>query len=69
MLSTAKILNYAFSLKSKHTIILDRPRQVIELVAELYGDFSKVDDFICDNKLNINELEILPLGKKVSYYA
>lgn len=70
VLSTAKILNYAFSLKSKHTIVLDRPRQVIELVAELYnGDFSKVDDFICDNKLNINELEILPLGKKVSYYA
>jgi hypothetical protein len=51
------------------TITLDRDRQVIELCAELYGTTDYVDDFIIENNFNIDEIELLPMGKKVSYYV
>jgi hypothetical protein len=51
------------------TITLDRDRQVIELCAELYGTTDCVDDFIIENNFNIDEIELLPMGKKVSYYV
>jgi hypothetical protein len=51
------------------TITLDRDRQVIELCAELYGTTDYLDEFIMQNKFNIDEIELLPMGKKVSYYV
>jgi hypothetical protein len=51
------------------TITLDRDRQVIELCAELYGTTDYLDDFITSNNFNADEIELLPMGKKVSYYV
>jgi hypothetical protein len=63
------ILNAAFSLPLQKTITLDRDRQVIELCAELYGTTDCLDEFIIANNFNLNEIELLPMGKKVSYYV
>lgn len=66
----ALILNTAFSLKKRRIIKLDRDRQIIELLYELYGDIdSHLDEFISDNKLNINTIAILPMGMEVAYYV
>jgi hypothetical protein len=63
------ILNASFALPMQKTITLDRDRQVIELCAELYGTTDYLDQFIMENNLNIDEIELLPMGKKVSYYV
>jgi hypothetical protein len=68
-ISTQLILNAAFALPMQKTIVLDRDRQVIELCAELYGTTDYLDDFIIENNFNIDEIELLPMGKKVSYYV
>lgn len=63
------IINSAFSLPMKRTIILDRDRQIIELCCELYGSEIFIDRFIQENNFNIDEIELLPMGKEVSYYV
>jgi hypothetical protein len=63
------VLNAAFALPMQKTIVLDRDRQVIELCAELYGTTDYLDDFIIENNFNLDEIELLPMGKKVSYYV
>jgi hypothetical protein len=65
------ILNSCFALPMKKTIKLDRDRNFIELCAELYGtvDDSYLDQLIIENNLNIDELEILPIGREVTYYV
>ena len=63
------ILNASFALPMQKTITLDRDRQVVELCAELYGSTDFLDDFIIENNFNIDEIELLPMGKKVSYYV
>jgi hypothetical protein len=63
------ILNASFALPLQKTITLDRDRQAIELCAELYGTTDYLDDFIIENNFNIDEIELLPMGKKVSYYV
>jgi hypothetical protein len=63
------ILNTSFALPMQKTITLDRDRQVIELCAELYGTTDYLDDFIIENNFNIDEIELLPMGKKVLYYV
>lgn len=68
--SIALILNTAFSLRKRRVIVLGKDRQVIELLAELYGDVdSHIDEFIIDNNLMMDELKILPMGKEVAYYV
>jgi hypothetical protein len=62
------VLDTAFALPLQKTVILDRNRQVIELCAELYGSTDRLDDFIRQNDFNINEIELLPMGKEVNYY-
>jgi hypothetical protein len=62
-------LDAAFALPLQKTAILDRDRQVIELCAEFYGTTDCMDDFIRQNNFNLDELEILPMGKEVSYYV
>jgi hypothetical protein len=67
--SVLLIINASFALPMQKTITLDRDRQVIELCAELYGTTDYLDEFIMENNLNIDEIELLPMGKKVSYYV
>lgn len=61
----------SFALPSARVIKLDRDRQLIELLAELYGErgFDKMDQFITDNKLTGDEIVLLPMGREVRYYV
>lgn len=65
------IQTYSFSLPTTRIKKLGRDRQTIELLCELYGaeGFSRLDEFIMDNKLNADEIVLLPMGREVRYYA
>ncbi|MBR4159185.1 MAG: hypothetical protein IKT97_03925, partial [Spirochaetia bacterium] len=63
------IINASFQLPVRRIITLDRDRQIIELMPELYGNYDHIDEFIIENNLTADEIEILPMGKKVVYYA
>jgi prophage DNA circulation protein len=63
------ILNASFALPMQKTITLDRDRQAVELCAELYGTTDCLDNFIIQNNFNIDEIGLLPMGKKVSFYV
>lgn len=68
-LSIQKIIDFSFSLPTRKSIVLGEDRQIIELVYDLYGNLDKLDEFIVDNKLNYNEIEIIPMGREVAYYV
>lgn len=61
----------AFNLPVTRIIVLDRDRQLFELLAELYGKdgFNRQDQFINDNKLTADEIVLLPMGREVRYYV
>lgn len=61
----------AFELPMARTVRLARDRQVIELLAELYGadGFARLDQFITDNELTADEIVLLPMGREVTYYG
>jgi archaellum component FlaC len=65
------ILNVSFSLPMRRTIKLETDRNFIELCAELYGSVDNyyLDKLIIENNLNIDDLEIIPMGREVSYYV
>lgn len=68
--SVSLILETAFSLKKRRIIKLDRDRQVIELLAELYGEVdSHYDEFVSDNNLNWETIQVIPMGIEVAYYV
>ena len=56
-------------LPTRKSIILGEDRQVVELVYELYGNLNRLDEFIVDNNLNYNEIEVIPMGREVAYYV
>ena len=61
----------AFDLPMARTIKLGKDRQLFELLCELYGKqgFDRVDEFIMDNGLNADEIELIPMGREVRYYG
>ena len=63
------IMNVSLSLPMRRTITLDQDRQIIELVCELYGSPDYIDKFISDNDLSADELEVLPMGREVTYHV
>lgn len=67
--SIQHIIDSSFSLPSRKSIILGEDRQVVELVYELYGNLNRLDEFIVDNNLNYNEIEVIPMGREVAYYV
>jgi hypothetical protein len=67
--SAALIRDAAFALPMQRTFTLDRDRQIIELCAELYGSVDYLDDFILQNNFTIDEIELLPMGTRVTYYV
>ena len=68
-MSIQHIIECSFSLPNRKSIILGEDRQIIELVYELYGNLDKLDEFIIDNNLNYNEIEVIPMGREVAYYV
>ncbi|WP_407371493.1 DNA circularization N-terminal domain-containing protein [Carnobacterium sp.] len=67
--SVSLIVNNSFSLPSRKTILLGRDRQIIELLYELYGDITRIDEFIIDNNLTYSDIEVIPMGREVAYYV
>lgn len=61
----------AFDLPMARTLKLGRDRQLFELLCELYGKegFDRADEFIMDNGLNADEIELIPMGREVRYYG
>jgi len=64
----AYLIQLSFDLPKEIFLTLSEDRNIIELVSELYGDIDKIDFFIETNDLIIDEIEILPVGKRIVYY-
>lgn len=68
-LTVGYLVQISFTLKSERRLVLDRPRTIIDLVAELYGAVdSELDFFITSNDLTGSEILELPAGREVVYY-
>lgn len=67
--ATARLIELSFSLKEERIITLSRPRTIIDLVAELYGDLTQLDFFIISNNFTGDEILELPEGKEIKYYV
>ena len=63
------LLERSFDLKIERQIILDSDRTPLDLVYELYGDLENLDDFIDYNRLNGDEIFMIPRGRGVIYYV
>lgn len=63
------LVRLSFDLPKKIILTLQEDRNIIELVAELYQDLDMIDFFIQTNNLTSDEIELLPLGKEVIYFA
>jgi prophage DNA circulation protein len=68
--ATGRLVEISFSLFPERYVILDRPRALLELCAELYGrvDDSTVDALISTNKLTGDEIMEMPRGRRITYY-
>lgn len=71
VLSEKLLIENSFSLPTVKIIKLDRDRQVIELLCQLYGadGFNHMDEFINDNDLTADEIVCIPMGREVRYYV
>jgi len=67
--SAKLITDASFALPMQRAFTLDRDRQVIELCAELYGTVDCLDWFITSNNFSIDEIEVLPMGTRVTHYV
>jgi len=64
------LVQLSFFLKQERNIVIDRPRSIIDLVAELYGEVDEqLDFFINSNDLTGSEIIELPAGRKIVYYV
>ena len=64
------LVQISFDLKQERTIIIDRPRTIVDLCYELYGSIDdQLDFFIMSNDLTGDEILELPQGREVRYYV
>lgn len=70
-LAAGFLVQISFTLKQERALVLTRPRNIIDLGYELYGeDFeSKLDFFINSNNFSGSEILEIPKGRKVKYYV
>lgn len=69
-LAVGFLVEISFSLVPERAIVLDRPRNIVELAAELYGSVDDRLDFLIDtNKLTGSGILELPRGRRILYYA
>jgi prophage DNA circulation protein len=69
-LAVGFLVEISFSLVPERIIVLDRPRNIIELSAEIYGSVDdRLDFLIQTNNLSGSEILELPPGKRIAYYA
>lgn len=64
------LLEASFTLANERRMVLDRPRALIELTAELYGTVDERLDFmISTNGLTPDEIIEIPAGREIVWYA
>lgn len=64
------LVEISFTLVPERSIVLDRPRNIIELAAEIYGSVDdRLDFLISTNKLTGSGIIELPRGRRIVYYA
>lgn len=64
------LVEISFSLVPERAVVLDRPRSIIDLSAELYGSVDdRLDFLISTNRLTGSDILELPRGRRVVYYA
>lgn len=69
-LAVGYLVEISFTLVPERATVLDRPRGLIELTAELYGVVdARLDFMISTNRLTGSEILELPRGKRVVYYV
>ena len=69
-LAVGYLVEISFSLVPERAIVLDRPRNIIELAAEIYGSVDdRLDFLISTNKLTGSGIIELPRGRRIVYYA
>jgi hypothetical protein len=63
------LVEVSFSLVPERRIVIDRPRTIIDLAAELYGSVDdRLDLLISSNDLTGSEILELPRGRSIVYY-
>ena len=63
------LLQISFTLIPERSIVLDQPRTIVDLAAELYGAIDdKLDELINTNNLTGDEILELPVGREIRYY-
>lgn len=69
-LAAGYLVQVSFQLQQERSIVLDRPRTIIDLTAQLYGVVDdKIDFLISTNDLSGTEIKLLPAGREILYYA
>lgn len=68
-LAAGRLVDISFTLVPERRIVLGRPRTIIDLCAELYGQVDERLDFMIQtNDLTGAEVLELPRGKSIAYY-
>lgn len=69
-LTSGFLLELSFSLAQERSFTLQKPRTVIDLVAELYGGVDEfLDFFVESNSLSPFEVLEIQAGRKIVYYV
>jgi prophage DNA circulation protein len=69
-LTAGFLVQISFTLKQERIVTLDRPRTIIDLAAELYGEVDEQLDFLIQsNDLTGSEIIELPAGRQIKYYV
>lgn len=69
-LAVGYLVEISFTLVPERAIVLDRPRALVELCAELYGSVAdeRLDFLVSTNHLTGSDILELPRGRRVVYY-
>lgn len=62
-----QIVAASFELATEQVLVIDTPRTAIDLVAELYGDLDRFDEFVDSNRLTGSEILELSRGTRVRF--
>lgn len=65
------LVEISFTLKQERSLVLTRPRTILDLGYELYGEGfeDQIDFFINSNNFTGSEILEIPRGRKVKYYV
>lgn len=68
-LTAGYLVEVSFSLVPERRIVLDRPRTIVDLAAQLYGQVDERLDFLIEtNDLSGSDILELPAGREIVYY-